>query len=292
MARRLAIITVLVATVSVLAGCVGAVPTSGHVTPKLSPPVIVRPGVLRAVVDLGYPPFGGTVKGQKVGLDVDVAAAIADQLGLKLQIIDGTSTVGAADVASNTADLVLGGLTVNGSITSQLAFAGTYVSDGPAVFAARGTTATVSDLSADRIAVQKDSEAYWALLDQYGQGPLLPMPTLQDALKAAATGQADVAAGDALVGAYLLRQLPSMVYVGQIGSAYPIGIGVSAAKPKMESEIRAILDRLAAQGVLDTLRRKWVGDLPALKVTLEPSADTSASGYLGSTGAPATTSTP
>ena len=219
-------------------------------------------------------------------------SAIRRTGGRSLQIIDGTPTVGAADVASNTADLVLGGLTVNESITSQLTFAGTYVSDGPAVFAARGTTATVSDLSADRIAVQKDSEAYWALLDQYGQGPLLPVPTLYDALKAAASGQADVAAGDALVGAYLLRQLPSMVYVGQIGSAYPIGIGVSAAKPKMESEVRAILDRLAAQGVLDTLRRKWVGDLPALKVTLEPSADTSGERVLRSTGAPAMTSTP
>jgi polar amino acid transport system substrate-binding protein len=292
MARRLVIATVLLATVSFLGGCVGAVPTAAPSTPKLSPPVIVRPGVLRAVVDLGYPPYGGIVKGQKVGFDVDVAAAIADQLGLKLEILDGTPTVGAADVASNTADLVLGGLTVNEAVSSQLAFAGTYAADGPAVFAARGTTATVTDLSAQRIAVQRDSEAYWALVDEYGQGSLLPMPTLYDALKAAASGQADVAAGDALVGAYLIRQLPSMVYLGQIGSAYPIGIGVSAGKPKMESEVRAILDRLAAQGVLDTLRRKWVGDLPALKVTLEPSVDTSATASSGSSGTPAVTTTP
>jgi hypothetical protein len=81
-----------------------------------------------------------------------------------------------------------------------------------------------------------------------------------------------------------------MVYLGQIGSAYPIGIGVSAGKPKMESEVRAILDRLAAQGVLDTLRRKWVGDLPALKVTLEPSV--SPTSPLGASGTSAVTTTP
>jgi hypothetical protein len=53
-------------------------------------------------------------------------------------------------------------------------------------------------------------------------------------------------------------------------------VGVSATKPKMESEVRAILDRLASEGVLDTLRRKWAGELPALKVTAaEPSAPVS-----------------
>jgi hypothetical protein len=70
--------------------------------------------------------------------------------------------------------------------------------------------------------------------------------------------------------------MPALKYLGQIGSAYPVGVGVSAAKPKMESVVRTILDRLAAQGVLETLRRKWAGDLPPLKVTIE-STDASAS---------------
>jgi polar amino acid transport system substrate-binding protein len=249
-------------------------------TPKLSPPVLVRPGVLRAVVDLSYPPFAGTVQGQKVGLDVDVAAAIADQLGLKLELINGTPAAGAVRVKAGTADLVLGGLTVDGAVASQIAFAGSYVSDGPAVFASSDATATMGGLASERIAVQKGSGAYWALLDEYGETPLVEMPTLLDALKAVGSGKAEVAAGDALVGSYMIRSLPSLRYLGQIGTAYPVGVGVSASKPKMESEVRGILDRLAEQGVLATLRRKWAGDLPTLKLAsldTTPSASGTAS---------------
>jgi polar amino acid transport system substrate-binding protein len=275
MTRRIVSLVACLAALSLLTGCVGGIGTT-TATPKLSPPILARPGVLRAVIDLSYPPFAGTVKGEKVGFDVDVAAAIADQLGLRLELIDGTPVTGAALLTSGTADVVLGGLTVQDAVTLQMAFAGTYASDGPAVFAAAGTTATVGDLSSRRIAVQKDSAAYWALLDEYGGGPLVVMPTLLDSLKAVVSGKADVAAGDALVGAYILRTMPALKYLGQIGSAYPVGVGVSAAKPKMESVVRTILDRLAAQGVLETLRRKWAGDLPPLKVTIE-STDASAS---------------
>jgi polar amino acid transport system substrate-binding protein len=275
MTRRIVTAVALLATLALLAGCVGGIGTP-TVTPKLSPPVLARPGVLRAVVDLSYPPYAGVVSGEKVGLDVDGAAAIADQLGLKLELIDGKPATGAELVKAGTADIVLGGLTVDEAVANQIAFAGTYVSDGPAVFASSKTTATVDGLASQRIAVQKDSAAYWALLDEFGEGPLVVMPTLLDAFKAIGSGKADVAAGDALVGAYILRGLPSLKYLGQVGSASPVGVGVSATKPKMESEVRAILDRLATQGVLDTLRRKWAGELPVLKMApVEPSTDVS-----------------
>jgi polar amino acid transport system substrate-binding protein len=278
MTRRIVTSMALVAVLALLAGCVGGIGASAS-TPKLSPPVIARPGVLRVVVDLTYPPFAGTVKGEKAGLDIDVAAAIADELGLKLVLINGTPTAGAALVKAGTADLVLGGLTVDQAVTSQITFAGTYVSDGPAVFAASDTTATMSNLASKRIAVQKNSAAYWALFDEYGDAPLIEMPTLLDALKAVRSGTADVAAGDAMVGAYMVRTLPTLKYLGQIGTASPLGVGVSATttKAKIETEVRTILDRLAAEGVLTTLRRKWVGDLPTLKLpSLETTADISA----------------
>jgi polar amino acid transport system substrate-binding protein len=276
MTRRTATVLALVSLAALLAGCVGGIGTPVP-TPKLSPPVIVRPGVLRAVVDLSYPPFAGQVQGEKAGLDVDVAAAIAEQLGLKLELVDATPTVGADLVKAGTVDIVLGALTVDQAVASQLAFAGTYVSDGPAVFASTGTSVTVDDLASKRIAVQKDSAAYWALADEYGEAPLVVMPSLSEAMKAVASGKADVAAGDALVGSYMLRGFPRLHYVGQIGSAYPLGVGVSGSKPKLESDVRRILDRLASQGVLDTLRRKWAGDLPSLTVAPIPlSSDASA----------------
>jgi polar amino acid transport system substrate-binding protein len=258
-------------------GCVGGIGANA-LTPKVSPPDIAKAGVLRAAVDLSYPPFAGSVKGQQVGLDIDVASAIAEQLGLKLEIVDAKPAAAAALVTSGSVDVVFGALTVDAAVSSQIAFAGTYVSDAPAAFVAKGSAVALDDLSTKRIAVQKESLAYWLLLDTYGEAPLVVVPTLEEAFKAVISDKADLVAGDALVGTYLLRDHPTFAYVGQVGSAYPLGVGVSQQKPKLEARVRAVLDKLASQGVLETIRRKWFADLAPLKVIGAPgSAETSGS---------------
>lgn len=271
--RRVASVVAVVAAAVLLGGCVGRI-AEPQLEPKLSPPVIVRPGVLRVVVDPSYPPFGGMSGQAKVGLDVDVAAAIADKLGLKLDVIDVTLDQGMALINENKADLLMGGFTVDSSLASGIAFAGTYVSDAPAVFSTRTATVSLDDLGTKRVAAQRGSAAYWLLAQAYGENSIVGMSTLREALSAAASGTVDYAAGDAIVGSYIIRDMPSMHFCGQIGDAFPLGIGVSSDKPLLESDIRSALDSLAAEGVLATLRRKWVGDLPQLQM---PSIGASAS---------------
>jgi polar amino acid transport system substrate-binding protein len=241
--------------------------------------------VLRAAVDLSYPPFGATVKGQQVGLDVDVAAAIAEQLGLKLEIVDATPTAAAEMARSGKVDIVMSGLTVDQAVSLQLAYAGTYTTDSSAVFATQVTTLTIGDLSGNRVAVQNGSAAYWFLLDQYGEQPLVVVPTLQEAMKAVLAGNADVVAGDALVAAYIGRTVPGLKYGGQLMPAFPIGVAVAQDKAKLEAEVRGILDKLSSQGVLETFRRKWAGEnLPRFAVPASESDQAS--------GTPEATSTP
>lgn len=276
MTRRTLMAVALAAAVALVAGCSGGI-GAAKLTPRLSPPVIARPGVLRAAIDLSYPPFGGSVKGQHVGLDVDVAAAIADQLGLSLEIVDATPADGADLARNGKVDIVLGGLTVDQAVSLQLAYAGTYVTDSSAVFGSDVASLTLGDLSAKRIAVQNGSASYWSLLDQYGDGPLVVTPTLLEAMQDVAAHKADIVAGDALVAAYIGRQVPGLKYGGQLAAAYPIGVGVAADKAKLETEVRSVLDKLSSQGVLETLRRKWAGDLPRFTVPAsDASADTSA----------------
>jgi polar amino acid transport system substrate-binding protein len=266
MKRRIFAVLSAVAMALAVTGCTGVI-TTPTLTPTIAPPLIATEGVLKVALDLGYPPFAGSVKGQNVGLDVDVAAAVADQLGLKLEIVNATPSEAIGLVKDGSVDVMLGGLTVESAVASQVAFAGTYISDAPAVFASTGVSVSVDALGTKRIAVQSGSLAYWFLLDKYGEAPLMQFASLDAALSAVQSGTADVAAGDALVGAYLLRGYPELSYVGQLGSAFPLGAGVSQAKPDLETQIRAVLDKLSSQGVLETIRHKWIGDLPPLRVT-------------------------
>jgi polar amino acid transport system substrate-binding protein len=265
MTRRTLVALATVAALVLVGGCTAGI-GAATLKPRLSPPDIGSKGVLRAAIDLGYPPFGGTVKGQRVGLDVDVAAAMAEQLGLKLEIVNATPTVGAELARAGKVDIVMGGLTVEQAVALQLAYAGTYVTDSSAVFATEVTTLTIGDLSSKRVAVQSGSASYWFLLDEYGEGPLVVVPTLLEAMKAVPEGKADLVAGDALLATYIGRNVPGLRYGGQLMPAFPIGVGVAQDKAKLEAEVRSILDKLSSQGVLETFRRKWAGDLPKFTV--------------------------
>jgi polar amino acid transport system substrate-binding protein len=268
------LVTALVASAVALSGCGAGIGAQAARTPTVKPPTIAKAGELSVAVDMSYPPFADKAGQDRVGWDVDVAAAIADRLGLKLVLVDAKPDAAAKLLTDKKVDLTLGDLTISRALDLDLAFAGSYASDAPAVFASKGTTASADALGGKRIAVQKGSEAYWLLSDSYGEQALMVYPTLREAMTAVVSGQADVAAGDAIVGGYMLRDFPKVALAGQLSPAAPIGVGVSKESPALEDAVRRALDELSSQGILATLRRKWVGDLPQLA---SPGVETSAS---------------
>ena len=74
-----------------LAGCSQAGSYEGKtLTPTISSPTIGQNGTLRVGIDAdgGAPFVTSSSSASYAGLDVDMAAALADQLGLKLELVD------------------------------------------------------------------------------------------------------------------------------------------------------------------------------------------------------------
>ena len=72
-----------------LAGCSSQeeyAPSLGE--PTLAPPAIGEEGVLRVGVNTQRSPLAGQGNEKIIGIDVDIASAIADELGLKVDIQD------------------------------------------------------------------------------------------------------------------------------------------------------------------------------------------------------------
>jgi len=264
--QRAAVVMALIAAVA--AGVLGSGCTPGGseaaLTPKVKPPVIKKAGVLRAAIDLKYPPFGGVEKGQKAGLDIDVASALAERLGLKLEIVDARPENGAALLRDGKVDVMVAGVAIDRAVALDLAFAGSYINDGPAIFSASEGTVTLPALAGARVGVQRESAAYWVLADEFGEDVLTVAPSLREAFSAVASGTAGFAVGDGVVGAYMLRDFPTLRFNGQIAPALPVGVTVAKDRPELEQAVRDALDELSAQGVLETLRQKWLGEFPRL----------------------------
>jgi ABC-type amino acid transport substrate-binding protein len=260
-----------------VAACAPAAHPQATVPPKLQPPVIKSAGVLRVGVDRSYPPFAGIDDGKDAGIDIDVASALAGRLGLKAQFVDVKASSIATALADRDVDVVMSSPFAS-DVLSRATIAGTYLSDGPALFsrdasAAAVSTATIVARDSARIGAQQDSEAYWLLVAQRGSDGVTAYPTLREAFAGLSRGEVDFVAGDALVGAYIARDTQAVRFTGALAPAHLLGIAVTAENTKLADSIRTNLDALASDGVLETIRATWVGTLPKLPL---PSADASA----------------
>lgn len=267
--ERAAVVVALVAVIAVVAGC--AAKPEPKPEPKVAPPAVKTAGVLVAGVDLSTPPFAGVDQGKQAGIDVDVAAAIADKLGLTVQYVDVKPSEAASALADGTADMVLS-IPYGESALSQLSLAGTYLTDAPAVFVAVDGTAsvdpsmTIDSITQTKIAAQKESMAYWLIRQAIDPEVVQPYDTLRQGMQALVDGQADLLAGDYVVGTYMARDFPQVRYAGRIGQASPLAVAVRVDNTALGDAVRASLDELAADGVLSTIRRKWLGEVPEIKV--------------------------
>ena len=263
---RRALLTALLlgACVVVLTGCAKE-NKQPAAQPKVKPPAVADAGVLRAGVDLDYPPFGGVDKGKQAGIDVDVARALAAKLGLQLKIVSIPATEALSALAAGTVDAAFS-VPISASTVASASVVGSYISDGPAFFGTADETMTVAGLRGRIVAAQKGSQAFWSLENTLGQGAVHDFDTLRAAFGGLEDGKVDVVAGDALVGAYIARDFPNVRYVGQLGAARLLTVAVAKDNSQLADALRESLDGLASDGVLKTVRSKWVGDLPELAV--------------------------
>lgn len=268
--RTVVAVALVAAMVVGVAGC-GANPEE-QLRPGVAPPVIGTAGTLRAGIDLGYPPFGGTDKGLQAGLDVDVAAALADRLGLKLEVVSVTPSTTVSALESRTVDVVVAALPITGSLLADVTFAGTYVTDGPVLFAvgADVATTTLETIGERAVGVQEGSASFWLVEDVLGEGGSVTFKTLRDAFTALQSGTVGVVVADGIVGSYIARDFPEVRIAGQAGPATPLGVAVRKDATDLESAVRDALDQLAADGVLEQLRSKWATPLPELEVPKAP----------------------
>lgn len=261
---RVLTIALLALVTGAAAGCGG--PKEEAPVPLVAPPAIKTAGELSAGMDLGYAPYAGIDASRQAGIDIDVAAALAERLGLKLVVVDIDPSEAATALADGRIDVALGGLRITDAALADVAFAGSYLVDGPVFFSAKEETLTLGTLGGRRVGAQLGSASFWRLESEFGEGETKSYETLRAAFEALKSGEVDVVAGDAVVGVYIARDFPGLRVAGQLEPAVPVGVAVRKDAPELESKVRESLDALAAEGVLETIRSKWTTGMPELAV--------------------------
>ena len=159
----------------------------------------VESGKLIMATNAQFPPYEYIESNQIVGIDVEIAAAIAEKLGLELQIDDMEFDSIIESVKNGKADIGLAGITVTEERKENVNFTDSYATGVQVVIVAENSAITsVDDLFAEGashvIGVQRNTtgdlyctwdleDANLATIDRYSKGT--------DAVQALITGKVD-----------------------------------------------------------------------------------------------------
>lgn len=260
------------AMTAALAGCASQEPyTPPEPTPSVSSPTIAEDGVLRVGVNAQSAPLAGTnSSGDLVGFDVDLAAALADELGLKVEVTDvGANAASALD--SGAVDVVLG--VEAGSSTSDVWESDPYLQTAVALFAEDPSAQVPTTDSDPVVAVQTSSTSSWMVENEFGADALVRESGLTQAFQALSSGDAEYVAADAVRGTYALSDEDLGVQASIVALMHqPSGYCVTALKSNTELQqaISDALDQLMDGGMVSVLDKKWLGeewDLSSIPLT-------------------------
>ncbi len=243
----------------VLAGCTSQSYTPPEKTQTVPASALSTQKTLRVGVNAQAAPLAGQTasSAEIVGIDVDVAAAIADEMGVKLEVVD----VGrGAESALNEGkvDIVMGIDTSTSDSSYWRSEA--YLSTGVALFAAPSTTAVPEVGSNPTIAAQTSSKSSWRVTNLFGDSSLLSQSDLKSAFTAMTSGMAQYVAADAVIGTYIAHSNNFDVRINallQDPSGYCVG--VSSKNTELQNAVSAALKKITEGGLVNIIETRWLG---------------------------------
>lgn len=227
---------------------------------------IAETGTLRVAMAGDYPPFNARTRaGTLVGLDADLAAALAGILAVELELVEVPIGELLEAVKDGSVDLAISGLTMTPKRNLEVAFAGPYYLARKAMLAQPEKLAGADHVSDLRgrglrivaVAGGTSEKLVRRVLD--GEDTAF-LTDFRDAVAQVVDGRADVLVADDPIVRFALLRYPGSGLGMALSrfSAEPIGIAISPEDPLFVNLVENYLATLDELGVLDDLRRKWL----------------------------------
>jgi polar amino acid transport system substrate-binding protein len=246
------------------AGCAA----TGQTMKNSSSPVldgIISRGELRVGMSGDMPPMNLLTKeGKLIGMDVDLAAMIAEAMGVKLNLqrIDFNGLLPALE--SGSIDMVVSNMTMTPDRNLQAAFVGPYFTSGKAFLTKRSSIAQAKGLPEINspqftFVALKGSTSESVIRNDAPQARLLTAATQNDAIQMVIDDKADAMIADYPICLVAVFSNPAAGLLSVITPVTyePIGIAVPKGDPHLLNWLGNFLHSLENGGYLYDLKNKW-----------------------------------
>ncbi len=199
-----------------------------------------------------------------IGIDAEIAAAIADKLGMTLRIEDMEFSSIISAVDSGLIDFGMAGMTVTEDRLKDVDFSSSYANGVQSVIVKEGSPITsVDDLFAEgasyKIAVQLGTTGDTYACDDFGAENVTQYSNGNGAVLALVGGDVDCVIIDNEPAKALVAENEGLVILETAYADEDYAICVKKGNTDLLNAINGAIDELTAEGVIDGIVSKYIG---------------------------------
>jgi polar amino acid transport system substrate-binding protein len=264
--KRLHLICALAVIVSLLSGC-AEMNRAPSPAPSASPVLdrIVSRGELKVGMSGDMPPLNMLTKEDKIiGLDADLAAMVADAMGVKLNVQKIAFAGLLPALESGSIDMIISNMTMTPDRNLKVAFVGPYFTSGKGLLTKNSSLAQTKkfeDINNPKFTfvALKGSTSEAVTRAGAPQAKLVSVSTENEGIQMLIDGKADAMLADfpiCVVAAYR-NQGSGLVPVAAPLTYEPIGIAVPKGDPQLVNWLENFVSSLEKAGYMKNLAAKW-----------------------------------
>lgn len=216
-------------------------------------------GKLTMATNATFPPYEMTTdSGEIEGIDVDTAKAIAEKLGLELQIDDMDFDAALLSVQQGKADIVMAGVTVTDERKAVMDFSDSYATGIQSIIVPNDSDiASPDDLAGKKIGTQRGTTGYIYCSDDFGEDSVVAYDNGLTAVQALNNGQVDAVVIDDAPAKEYVAANPGLnvLDTSYAEEDYAIGMAKGSA---LEDAVNKALEELKADGTLQSIVDKYI----------------------------------
>ena len=215
---------------------------------------------LTMVTNAEFPPYEYKEGDKVVGIDADVAQAIADKLGMKLEIVDTKFDAIIPGVQSGKYDMGMAGMTVTPEREQSVAFSDSYATGIQSIIVKQGSDIkSVDDLSEKtKIGVQLGTTGDIYAKEDFGDEAVQEFDKGADAVQALIAGKIDCVIIDNEPAKSFVASNEGLEILSTSYAEEEYAICFKKDNTELQTKVNGALKELIADGTLQEIVNKYI----------------------------------